>query len=137
MLYYKKKRNYNRFLIFKTCIPLIHLLSKDVITKMFSKDNIMALFSNLEKLDRVSNVTLQSLILVSAITLAKKKPEGMKMKMPSGSIQGLSRIEVKKRLSFLLTISQVLFHKSKDFTQVDDKKVSKMQKDLVKIVGEY
>ena len=61
----------------------------------------------------------------------------MKMKMPSGSIQGLSRIEVKKRLSFLLTISQVLFHKSKDFTQVDDKKVSKMQKDLIKIVGEY
>ena len=49
----------------------------------------------------------------------------------------MSRTEVKKRLSFLLIISQVLFHKSKDFTQVDDKKVSKMQKDLVKIVGEY
>ena len=117
--------------------PFQMLFSEDDITKMYSKDNIMALFSNLEKLDMVSNVALQSLILVSAITLAKKKPEGMKMKMPSGSIQGLSRIEVKKRLSFLLTISQVLFYKSKDFTQVDDKKVSKMQKDLVKIVGEY
>ena len=117
--------------------PFQMLFSENEITKMYSKDNIMALFSNLEKLDMLSNVALQSLILVSAITLSKKKPEGMKMKMPSGSIQDLSRIEVKKRLSFLLTISQVLFHKSKDFDQVDDKKVSKMQKDLVKIVGEY
>ena len=59
------------------------------------------------------------------------------MKRPSGSIQDLSRIGVKKRLSFLLTISQVLFHKSKDFDQLDNKKMSKMQKDLIKIVGEY
>eukprot|EP00091_Calanus_sinicus_P003753 TRINITY_DN1392_c0_g1_i4.p1 TRINITY_DN1392_c0_g1~~TRINITY_DN1392_c0_g1_i4.p1 ORF type:complete len:217 (-),score=101.71 TRINITY_DN1392_c0_g1_i4:67-717(-) len=117
--------------------PFQMLFSEDDITKVFSKDNIMALFSNLEKLDMVPNVALQSLILVSAITLAKKKPEGMKIKMPGAPIQGLDRMEVKKRLSFLLTISQVLFHKSKAFDQLDGKKVSKMQKDLVKIVGEY
>ena len=106
------------------------LFSEDDKIKMYSNENITNLLSNLEKLDMVSNVALQSLILVSASSLSKTKPEGLRKKMPSGSIQDLSRTEVKKRLSFLLTISQVLFHKSKDFHQVDNKKVSK-------IGGEY
>ena len=71
-------------------LPFQILFSEKNITKLYSKDNIMALFSNLEKLDKVSNAALRSLILLSAITLSKKKPEGMKMKMPNGSIQGLS-----------------------------------------------
>ena len=96
----------------------------------------MALFSNLEKLDMVSNAALQSLILVSAITLTKRKPEGLKMKMPSGSIQDLSKTEIKQRLSYLLTISQVLFHKSHSFVKLDQKKVARMHKDFIKIVGE-
>ena len=117
--------------------PFQKLFTEKNITKMYSKDNIMALFSNLENLNMVSNAALQSLILVSAITLTKKKPDGLKMKMPSGSIQGLSKTEIKQRLSYLLTISQVLFHKSHSFDKVDQKKVAKMHKDLIKIVGEY
>ena len=77
------------------------------------------------------------MILVSAITLNKKKPEGLMIKIPSGSIQGLSKTEIKQRLSYLLTISQVLFHKSHSFDQLDQKKFVKMHKDLIKIVGEY
>ena len=117
--------------------PFQMLFTEKNTTKMYSKDNIMALLSNLEKLNMVSNAALQSLILVSAITLTKKKPEGLKMKMPSGSIQGLSKTEIKQRLSYLLTISQVLFHKSHSFDKLDQKKVFKMHKDLIKIVGEY
>ena len=67
--------------------PFQMLFSEDDITKMYSKDNIMALFSNLEKLDMVSNVALQSLVLVSAIILSKKKPEGMKMNIHTRSEQ--------------------------------------------------
>ena len=50
----------------------IHITEKNI-SKMHSEDNIMAMFSNLEKLDTVSNTALKSLILVSAITLTKKK----------------------------------------------------------------
>ena len=117
--------------------PFQMIFTEKNMTKMCSRDNIMALFSNLEKLDMVSNAALQSLILVSAITLTKKKPEGLKIKMPSGSIQGLGKTEIKQRLSYLLTISQVLFHKSHSFDKLDQKKVAKMHKDLIKIVGEY
>ena len=117
--------------------PFKMLFTEKNINKMLSNDNIMALFANLEKLDMVSNAALQSLILVSAITLTRKKPEGLKMKMPSGAIHGLDKTEVKRRLSFLLTMSQVLFHKSNSFNELDQKKLSKMQKDLINIIEEY
>ena len=117
--------------------PFKILFSEANMSELYAKDNIKALFSNLEKLDKVSNAALQSLILVFAISITKKKPEGLKMKVPVGTLQGLSKAEIKKRLSFLLTISQVLFHKSKTFDLADDKKVSKMNRDLTKIVMEF
>ena len=51
----------------------------------------------------------------------------------------MSRVDVKKRPSFLLTISQVLFHRSKSFQQIEDKNVAKMNmnNDLFKIVADY
>ena len=53
----------------------------------------------------------------------------------------MSRADIRKRLSFLLTISQVLFHKSNTFDLADDKKVSKkvskMNRDLTKISMEF
>ena len=61
----------------------------------------------------------------------------VKVKVPAGPLKGLSRVDVKKRPSFLLTISQVLFHRSKSFQQIEDKKVAKMNKDLLRIVADY
>jgi len=121
----------------KDLVPYQLLFSEKNPRKLFSKDNIKALFQDLEKLDMTSSVALQSLILVSAISLTKKKPEGMKMKIPAGPIQGLSKADVKKRLSYLLTISKVLFYKSKDFEKLETKKISKMHKDLLKIVADF
>ena len=76
------------------------LFSNKNMSKILSKDNITALFSNLEKLDMVPNIVLQSLILGSdsAISLTKKKPAGLKVKVPAGPLKGLSRVIVKKRL---------------------------------------
>eukprot|EP00092_Neocalanus_flemingeri_P060532 GFUD01072568.1.p1 GENE.GFUD01072568.1~~GFUD01072568.1.p1 ORF type:complete len:101 (+),score=33.20 GFUD01072568.1:215-517(+) len=99
------------------------LFSEKNMDKMFSKDNITALFSIIEKLDVVPIVALQSLILESAISVTKKKPAG--------------RLSMKSRLSFLLTLSQVLFDRSKSFQHVENKKVAKMHKDLQKIVADY
>jgi len=107
------------------------------LNKLYTVDNIMALFSNLEKLDMVANAVLQALILMSAISLTKKKPDGLKIKIPPASVQNLTKTETRRRLSFLLTISQVLFYKSKSFAKLDEKKMSKMQRDLLKIVGDY
>merc|ERR1712215_245305 len=121
----------------KDLVPYQLLFSEKDPRKLFSKDNIKALFHDLEKLDMTSSVALQSLILVSAISLTKKKPEGMKMKIPAGPIQGLSKADVKKRLFYLLTISKVLFYKSKDFEKLETKKISKMHKDLLKIVADF
>merc|ERR1712142_1119892 len=85
-------------------------------TKMFSTENLAALFSNLEKLNAVSNTVLQSLILMAAIILSRKKPEGLKLKIPTSVLtQTLNKNEIQKRLSFLLTLSQVLYHKGKTF----------------------
>merc|ERR1712142_908463 len=106
--------------------------------KMFTTENLAALFSNLEKLNTVSNTVLQSLILMAAITLSRKKPEGLKMKIPTSVLtQSLNKNEIRKRLSFLLTLSQVLYHKSKTFDQLEQKKITKMHKDLIKIVDEF
>ena len=113
------------------------LFSEDDNFKKYSKENIPNLLSNMEKLDMVLNVALQSLILDSASSLSKTKPEGLKKKMLSGSVQDLSRTDVKKKLSFLLTISEVLFHKGNSFDQYNDKKITKMHKDIIKIIGEY
>ena len=59
------------------------------------------------------------------------------MKVPAGPLRGLSMVDVKKRLSFLLTISQVRVHRSKSFQPIEDKNVAKMNKDLLKIVADY
>ena len=107
------------------------------LNKLYTVDNIMALFSNLEKLDMVANTVLQALILISAISLTKQNPNGLKIKIPPASVQNLTKSETRRRLSFLLTISQVLFYKSKSFAKLDEKKMSKMQRDLLKIVGDY
>ena len=61
------------------------LFTEKNISKIYSEDNILAMFS---KLNMVSNTALMSFVLVSAITLTKKKPTGLKIKMPSGSIKG-------------------------------------------------
>ena len=63
------------------------------------------------------------MILGWAISLTKKKK---RVKVPAGPLKGLSRVDVKRRPSFLLTISQVLFHRSKSFQQIEDKNVAKM-----------
>jgi len=136
---YQRKTSFTKkFMVVKSSlkdlVPYQMLFSEKNSRKLFSKDNIKALFQDLEKMDMTSNVALQSLILVSAISLTKKKPEGMKMKVPTGPIKRLSKTNVKKRLSYHLTISQVLFYKSKDFEKVVVKKISKMHKDLLKIV---
>ena len=97
---YNRKPIYNKsFGRIKTLLnelqPFQMLFTDKNITKMYFKDNILAMFSNLEKLDMVSNAALQSLVLVSAITLTMKKPEWLKIKMPSGTIQGLRKTEIK------------------------------------------
>ena len=51
-----------------------------------------------------------------------------------GSMEDLCATENKRSLSFLLIFSDVLFHMSKSFDQVDDKKIYKMHKDLIKSV---
>ena len=51
-----------------------------------------------------------------------------------GSMEDLCTTENKRSLSFLLIFSDVLFHKSKSFDQVDDKKINRMHKDLIKSV---
>ena len=51
-----------------------------------------------------------------------------------GSMEDLCTTENKRSLSFLLIFSDVLFHKSKSFDQVDDKKINRMRKDLIKSV---
>ena len=51
-----------------------------------------------------------------------------------GSMEDLCTTENKRSLSFLLIFSDVLFHMSKSFDQVDDKKIYKMHKDLIKSV---
>ena len=44
---------------------------------------------------------------------------------PDSSIHGLTRTEIKRKLSSLLIISQVIIHKSKSFDKVDYKKILK------------
>jgi hypothetical protein len=139
---YNRKPSFtNKFGNIKTSLkelePFQMLFKEKIRSYMFSKENITAMFSNLEKLGRVPNVVLQALILESAISLTKKKPAGLKMKIPGGSSQGLSWVNVKKRLNFLLFISQELYHRSKSFQEVECKKVAKMHKDLLKIVADY
>ena len=104
---------------------------------MFELIKALALYSDLEKLDKVSNAALQSLILVFAISITKKKPKGLKMKVPVGTIPDLSKADIEKRLALLFIISQVLFHKSKTFDLADEKKMFKMNMDLTKIVIEF
>merc|ERR1739846_218842 len=100
---YQRKRGFNKFGTVKSSLKDLVtyqvLFKEKNMKKLFSKDNTKALFHTLEKLDMVPNVALQSLILGSAISLSKKKPEGMKLNAPTGPIQGLSKADVKKRLS--------------------------------------
>jgi len=117
--------------------PFKMLFTEKNVTKLFTTDNVTTLFANLEKLNMVANSVLQSLILMSAITLSRKKPESLKMRIPACHLTGLNKTEIQKRLCFLLTISQVLFHKSNTFNDLQHKKINKMHKDLVKIVAEF
>jgi len=139
---YNRKTSFNvKFGGIKMCLKELNsykmMFTEKNLSKLYTTDSIMALFSNLEKLDMVTNTVLQALILMSAISLTKKKPEGLKIKIPPANVQNLTKSETRRRLSFLLTISQVLFYKSKSFAKLDEKKLSKMQRDLLKIVGDF
>merc|ERR1712080_671359 len=123
------------------------LESLEAYKQLFTEKNTMKLFSqegsklldHLEDLDMAANASLQTQILVSAMSLTGKKPAGVKinLKLPCSKASGLIRMEVKKRLNLLLTISEILYQKSKSFKSAESKKMEKVHKDLIKIVSDY
>jgi len=114
--------------------PFQRLILEEDLGKMFTIQTIKDMFSNLENLDMTANAALQSLILTTAICLTRKMPSGLKMKV---AWSGLRKIEIQKRLSLLLTVSQILHQKSKDFRKLETNKYDKMHKDLLKIVSDF
>jgi len=136
---YKRKTSFNnKFGNIKSSLkelePFQKLILEDDLGKMFTKKPIRDVFSNLENLDMAANAALQSLILTTAICLTGKMPAGLKMKV---SRSGLSKLDVQRRLSLLLSVSQVLYQRSKDFKKLETNKFDKMHKDLLKIVSDF
>merc|ERR1712080_203076 len=117
--------------------PYKKLFKEKDTSKLFSQEGSMKLLSHLGDLDMAANAALQTEILVSAMTLTGKKPAGLKMDLPSSKKTGLNRMEVRKRLSLLLTMSEILHQKSKTFNSPEANKMERLHKDLFKLVADY
>merc|ERR1712080_314900 len=123
----------------KSLEPYQQLFKEKDTMKLFSQEGSKKLLGHLEDLNMAANVALQTQILVSAMSLTGKKPAGLKidLKLPSSKKSGLTRMEVKKRLSLLITMSEILHQKSKSFTSFEGKKMENIHKDLLKLASDY
>merc|ERR1712080_302423 len=117
--------------------PYKQLFKEKDTSKLFSQEGSKKLLAHLGDLDMAANAALQTEILVSAMTLTGRKPAGLKMDLPSSKKAGLNRMEVRKRLSLLLTMSEILHQKSKTFNSPESNKMKRMHKDLFKLVADY
>jgi len=117
--------------------PYQQLFLEKNVQNMLSKDNVRALFGHIEELDMPANASLQTLLLVSAMSLTGNKPAGLKqaIKLPSNKSSGLNRMEVKKRMNLIITLSEILYQKSITFKNLEATKFKKMHKDLVHIAS--
>ena len=78
---------------------------------------------------------------MAAITLSRKKPEGLQMKIPRSVLtvtESLNKSDIRKWLVLLLAISEGgLYKASQTFDKKELKKITKINKDLKKIQDEY
>jgi len=137
---YKGKTSFNnKFGDIKSSLkelePCQKLVLEEDFDKLFSKETVRDVFSNLETLDMTANVALQSLILTAAISLTGNVPSRMNFKNIGKT--GRSKTEVQRKLSLLLSAAEILYQRSKDFKDLEANKVDKMHKDLLKIVADY
>jgi len=101
--------------------------------------NLAELFHSADELELAANGALQSMLLVSAMQLTGKKPSGLRMdvRLPKNKSSGLTRAEIKERISCIVSLSEILFHKGQTFQDFEVAKFQKLHKDLIKIATEF
>jgi len=103
------------------------------------KLNLSELFHGADELELAANGALQAMLLVEAMHLTGHKPSGLRMnvRLPKNKSSGLTRAEIKQRITSIVVLSEILFYKGKTFQDFDVARFQKLHKDLLKIATTF